>query len=444
MIPPSGTPITNQPTLKRALGLVSLTFYGLGGILGAGIYALIGEVAGSSGTACWLAFLVSFCVASLTGLTYCELGTRFPKSAGESVYALAAFRKQSFSYLIGFFVCLSGVVSTGALSHAFAGYAHNLWAGVPPVLWMIGFMVSLTLITLWGIKESSWFNIICTLIEGLGIVIVIAAGMKYLGSVNYLSFPESPAAALPAVAVLNGAMLAFYAFIGFEDIVNVAEETHQPSVTIPWAILISLGISAVLYILTALVAVSAVPAAELAASKAPLLQVVQKGWPWVPVSVFTLIALFAISNSTLINFIMSSRLLYGMSREGLLPGAFGKIHPKFRTPHWSILFILAVSLALAMTGGLQKLAGATSFLLLVVFTVMNVSLIIIKRRDKNTDMSFSIPSWIPYAGALTSTALVLFVDLDSLTPLIILFVLGLALFLFQKVVNRFSRKAQGF
>jgi len=426
-------------SLKRALGLAHLTFYGLGGILGAGVYALIGKVAGASGTACWLAFLVSFVVASFTGLTYCELGSRFPKSAGESVYSLAAFRKQSFSYLIGFFVCLSGVVSTGALSHAFAGYAGILAGGVPTWVWMVGFMVILAMITFWGIEESSWFNIICTVIETLGVFIVIAAGVKFIGQVNYLEFPKGPDQVLPITAVLHGAIFAFYAFVGFEDIVNVAEETKEPSSTIPWAILISLGIAAVLYILTALVAVSAVPVDELSDSQAPLLLVVQKGWPWVPASLFTLIALFAIANSTLINFIMSSRLLYGMSREGLLPGLFAKIHPKFRTPHWAILFILIVSLVLAMSGGLSQLAQATSFLLMVVFSVMNIALIVIKHRQKEA-APFQIPYWVPYAGVLSCLVLMRFVTWDAILPIIILTLVRLGLFAVKYVVKR-SKKA---
>lgn len=425
------TPAENSsvPELKRALGTVSLTFYGLGGILGAGIYALIGKIAGVAGNACWLAFLASFLVAILTGLSYAALGARFPQSAGASLYVHKAFDRKFLSYFVGYFVCLSGVVSTGALSRAFAGYASVFLPELPGEAWIFLFVAVLSLITFWGIEESSTFNIFCTLVEAGGIVLVIAAGVRFLGHVNYFSFP-TPAeiGTLPAIGILQAAVLAFYAFIGFEDIANVAEETRDAARAIPKAILFSLLIAAVLYVLVALVAVSAIPVAELAQSRTPLLDVVQKGAPWVPEKLFTAVALFAIANSALINFIMSSRLLYGMAREGLIAGWFGQIHPGRRTPHAAIGFVFLISLALSLTGGLAALAGATSFLLLVVFTLVHLSLLRVQRREEAGEAVLRLPMAVPLVGIITSILLMFFVEVRALVSVLILAALGLLIY----------------
>ena len=420
------------PHLKRSLGTLALMIYGIGDILGAGIYVLIGKVAGAVGPACWLAFIVSFLVASLTGLSYAELGSRYPHSAGETVYSLRAFRKRALSYLVGFLVFLSGMVSLATVSHGFSGYVRAVFPQAPEFLVILVFLASLTVINLWGIKQSSITNILCTTLEVTGLLIVIVAGMKFFGNVDYLSVVPAEGIS-PHVAFLQGAVLAFYAFIGFEDIVNVAEETRKPERAIPRAIIAALIVAALFYMLTAIAAVSAVPVAELSSSSAPLMLVVERGLPSVPKELFSLIALFAVTNTALINFIMSSRILYGMSREGLAPPVVGRVHAKWGTPYLAILFTLVIVIALAFMEGLAILAQSTSLLLLSVFFLMNLSLIVLKSRSKGLRPSFHVPIGVPLLGALGCLTLIFFVDFQALVTVLILILTGVTLYLLLKI-----------
>lgn len=423
--------------LKRVLGPWALIAYGVGDILGAGIYALVGKVAGLVGTACWLSFLIAFIVACLTGLSYCELGSRIPRSAGESAFVFEAFGKPLLSFLIGFLVLLSGIVSMATVSHGFAGYLGTMVPGLASYVIIFVFLVTLGLINFLGIRLSSWANLLCTAIEVIGISIVIIAGLKFFGRADYVQITPPPAMSVH-VALLQGGVLAFYAFIGFEDMVNVAEETHTPERTLPRAIVISLGVTSVIYILTSIAAVSAVPVSELSSSSAPLVLVVEKGFPRFPPLLFTLIALFAVSNTALINFIMGSRILYGMAHAGLVPNAFGRVHPKTRTPHIAIGFVLVIALALALSGGIVFLAQSTSLLLLAVFLVMNLSLISLKIRRDVPRPPFQIPIVIPVLGALACFGLIFFVKPAAFIPAVVLIAAAIFLYRFRTVVGSSS------
>jgi APA family basic amino acid/polyamine antiporter len=425
----NSTPLSGQ--LKRSLGTFALIIYGIGDILGAGIYVLIGKVAGAVGPACWLSFGVAFFVASITGLTYSELGTRFPHSAGESVYSLQAFRKRLLSYLVGFLVLLSGMVSMATVARGFSGYVQAVLPEMPEFLIIPAFLLVLAVINFWGIRQSSIINIICTTIEVAGLVIVIAAGMQYFGGVDYLSVHPAEGVSVH-VALLQGGILAFYAFIGFEDIVNVAEETQQPSKTIPRAITVALITTSVCYMLTAIAAVSAVPPSELSASSAPLMLVVERGFPDIPRELFTLIALFAVTNTALINFIMSSRILYGMSRKRLVSAVLGRIHLKRQTPYFAIMVTFVIVIVLALTEGLEILAQSTSFLLLSVFLLMNLSLIMIKTRSKTIRPPFRVPIWIPILGVTSCLILMFFVQLQALLTVFTLILVGIIIYIMQK------------
>lgn len=421
--------------LKRHLGTLSLIIFGIGDILGAGIYVLVGKVAGLVGTACWISFLVAFVVAALTGLSYSELASRYPRSAGASLYSLNAFRKPAISYVVGFLVLLSGVVSMATISHGFAGYAQKLFPDVPTTAIILGFIVVLTLLNLWGIKQSSITNIICTTVSFAGIVIVILAGLKYFGQVDYMSLTP-PEGINPHAALLQGGVLAFYAFIGFEDLANMAEEAKNPQKSIPRAIVVSLLVMVSVYLITTIAAVSAVAISELAASNAPLLLVVEKGFPKVPKGLFTIIAFFAVTNTALINYIMSSRILYGMSREGLVPQVFSQVHTKRKTPDIAIGFVFLIVVILAMTEGLVVLAQSTSLLLLIVFFAMHLSLIIVKTRKGEPDPVFQIPIFIPIIGALSCLGLIFYVKAEVFATVGILIAIGIGLFLLQKIYRR--------
>ena len=430
--PPTRRATSGQ--LKRSLGTFALIAYGIGDILGAGIYVLIGKVVGVVGPACWLSFVISFVVASLTGLSYAELGSRFPRSAGESVYSLEAFGKKLLSYLVGFLVLLSGIVSMATVAHGFAGYVQAIFPEIPLLLLIFLFLLLLAAINFWGIKQSSMMNIVCTIIEVTGLLIVIAAGMQYFDAVDYLAITPADGIS-PHVALLQGGILAFYAFIGFEDIVNVAEETRSPGRAIPRAITIALIVTAVFYLLVAIAAVSAVSSSELSSSSAPLMLVVEKGFPSMPREVFTLIALFAVTNTALVNFVMSSRILYGMSREKLVPPILGQVHLKRGTPHFAIGVVFLTAIGLALTEGLEILAQATSLLLLSVFFAMNLSLTVIKirsQRARSEPPPFQTPIWSPILGAVSCGLLIFFVKLQALITVLILILLGAIIYIIQK------------
>ena len=417
----------SQPAqLRRSLGFWALVFYGVGDILGAGIYALVGKVAGVAGSASWAAFGVALVVAGLTALTYAELGGRFPRSAGESFFTEQAFGRPALSLLVGWIVLSSGVLSLATVSVAFGGYMTGLVPGLPPSATVAGILLLLAAINFRGMRESSTTNIIATMVELTGLLIVIVAGALFLGRSPDAGIVQTieVGRAVGWTEIARGAALGFFAFIGFEDMVNVAEEVKDPERNMPRAILIALCVTGIIYLLVVLVATSVVAPDELGASEAPLLSVVQRATDVVPDRLFTLIALFAVANTGLLNFIMASRLIYGMSRQGLLPTTLGTVHPRRRTPHLAVLTVLAVALALALSGTLTYLAGTTSLLLLLVFFTVNVSLIVIKRRDRSTARTFCAPRWVPLVGALSCLGLMPFVPRSSLLTAGIIVALG--------------------
>ncbi|MBW3538656.1 MAG: amino acid permease [Planctomycetes bacterium] len=424
------------PALHRHLGFIALTFYGVGDILGAGIYALVGEVAGAAGTWSWLSFLVAMCVAALSGLTYAEFARRYPRSAGAALFCHVAFRRRWLPLLVGWLVFCSGVVSMSAVSHAFARHVAELLPLVPHQAAVAVFLLIATAFSFWGIQQSSLANIVCTSIEASGLLLVIVAGTIFLAGndpaaapaaqvAGAAAAPGNAAAGFGALAVLNGAALAFFAFIGFEDMVNVAEEVRDPEKNYPKAILTALVIAAGLYVAVTLVATAVVPPAELAATGAPLVEVVRRAAPQVPSRLFALVALFAVANTGLLNAVMASRLLYGMSRQHLLPAWLGAVHPIRRTPHRAVLAVLAVACALAFSGTLAALAQTTSLLLLTVFTTVNAALLTLRLREGRPPEGFSVPLPVPIAGIAACLGLMAFVKRGAWVTAAALFAIGL-------------------
>jgi amino acid transporter len=445
------SPEAPTPELKRSFGLITLVAFGIGDILGAGIYGLIGDVARDVGNAVWASFLVAFVVAAFTGLSYAELGSRLPHSGGEARYAETAFKRHWLAYLVGFLVLLSGLVSISTVSHIFAEYLQGgLLPGVPSWLIRVVFLMGIGGIAYWGIQQSSAANVVCTLVEVGGLLTVIIVALPYFGTVDYLEFPtkagEAALEGVPWWALLGGGMLAFYSFIGFEDLANVAEEVKDPRRNLPRAIVISLAVAAVMYGLVAIAAVSVLPHQELAADggSKPLLRVVERAAPGFPIQLFTVIALFAVTNTALVNFVMGSRLLYGMARRKLLPPALGRVHAGRSTPHVAIFLIFAATLALTLALGRVTLAGTTSLVLLVVFFVVNVSLVVIKLRKDPVEGAFvSVPLFVPLVGALLTVVLALAVKPKALWSFAILAPAGIVLYLLYQGVRWFrSRSVQ--
>lgn len=401
-------------SLKRVFGLPTLVIYGVGDILGAGIYAVIGKIAGLSGAWVWASFIVAMIVAALTALSYAELGGRFPLSGGVAYFVHRAFRTEWLSILVGWLMFCTCLVSMATLSKAFAGYLNAFAPAIPPWLIVLVLFAGLAFINFRGMKESSALNIFCTTLEVSGLLIVIWVSALFLagGAVSSPAANPVTSQALGGVAILQGAALAFYAFIGFEDIVNVAEEVKHPERNVPRAILLALGIAGAIYILVSWLATQVLSSVDLAASNAPLLDVVRQAQPSFPAIIFTVIALFAVLNTALLNFVTASRLLYGMAREGLLPAWLGKLHPQRATPYRTLLVILPIAIFLALSGTLQFLAGTTATLILAMFCLVNLSLLVIKRRESQVN-GFQVPIFVPALALLSNLLLITFASQAS-------------------------------
>lgn len=390
-----------EPTLARNVNLPQLALYGLGSMLGAGIYGLIGKAAGEMGNAVWLAFLVSMVAALLTGLSYASLGSRYPRAGGAAYVTQRAYGWPLLTYLVGLTVMASGLTSVATQSRVVAEALTRLpmLEGVPVLALALGFLLLIAGIVFRGIKESMWVNMACTFMEAGGLLIVIAVGIPYWGSVDLLEVPPT-SGGIDAAMILQGAVLTFFSFIGFEDTFNVAEEVKDPQRTLPWAIIIAMASATVIYLAVAITAVSVVPWQELATASGPLVEVVNRAAPWIPPVVFVVITVFAVSNTALLNYIMASRLAYGMARLELLPRPLGRVHAGRRTPHVAIATLLVIVTALMLSGDIAQLASATVLLLLAVFTIINIALLILQRRPTEAKGVFEVPSFVPVGGAL--------------------------------------------
>lgn len=397
----------DNTALARNIGLFALIIYGVGDMIGAGIYGTIGVAAGKMGNAVWLAFVFSMIAALFTGLSYASLASRHPRAAGAAYVTERAFGWEFLSYVVGLAVVFSGLTSMAAGSRVFAQYLQPL-VGLPP-LWLLflGFIGLLTLVNFIGIRECVWVNIVCTFVEVGGLLFVIGVSLPYFGSVNYLEVPASAGAISPGL-VLSGAVLTFYAFVGFEDLLNLSEEVKNPQRNMPWGIVGAVACVTVVYILVSIAAVSVVPYSRLGdlSLGAPLAQITAVAAPWLPKNTYTFITLFAVANTALMNFIMGSRLMYGMAKQGLLPSALGTVHKSRRTPYVAILVLALMVSCLAFTGDIKDLASATSLLLLLVFALMNASLIVLKLRKGEQPGKFEIPLFIPILGCIVCFVLI--------------------------------------
>lgn len=397
-----------QSTVKPTLGVIALMIYGVGNMLGAGIYGLVGKAAGELGNMVWMGFLASMIAAGLTGLSYASLGSRYPRAAGAAYITHRAFGITAISYVVGLAVMMSGLTSLAAASQVFASYAHEIVTDVPVKWVVVGFILALTVVNYVGMRESAWVNAICTAIEAGGLLLVVAVGARYWGSVDYFDARsiKNPGGDFSVSLMLSGAVLTFYAFIGFEDLLNISEEVRNPRRNFPLALLAALGIAATLYMAVCITAVSVVPHAQLAAASGPLVEVVRIAAPWVPPMLFTVVAMFAVTNTALLNYIMGSRLVYGMARQGLLPALLGRVHSRRSTPHIAILLLLVIVLGLALAGDIKALASATSLLLLGSFTLVNLALVVLKRRPGEPRGGFEVPLVVPIGGAIVAVTFI--------------------------------------
>ena len=399
---------SDAPKLRRTIGTMQMALYGLGSMLGAGIYGLIGKAAGVAGTAVWLAFLVALIAALLTALSYASLGSRYPRAAGAAYVTERAYGFPLLSFMVGLALVCSGLTSIATQSQVFAANIAALFGieSLPVSLLALGFLLILTGLVFRGIRESMWVNVLCTLVEAGGLVLVILVGMSYWGSVDYFETPALPGGDHAVLLVMQGAVLAFFAFIGFEDMYNVAEEVREPERTLPLGLILAMAAAATLYIAVAVTAVSVVPWAELAEAPGPITEVIARAAPSISPIVFTAITLFAVANTALVNYITASRLIYGMARQGLLPASLGDVHATRRTPHVAIAALFLVLAPLALLGTISELAAATVLLLLLVFIVVNSALFILKGRKGEHQGRFEIPRFVPGLGVIVCFVLI--------------------------------------
>jgi len=402
-----------EAELCRSIGPWQVLFYGLGSMLGAGVYVLLGRAAGVLGNAVWLAFMVAMVAALLTGLSYASVGSRYPRAGGAAYVSQRAFRKSWLGYTVGIAVLMSGLTSmaTGSLAIAENLSKHGGIHLPVKVIAILGVMM-LGAVIYRGIRESMWLNLLCTFVEVTGLLFIIAVGMKYWGGVNYLEVPPQAMgpglAGISAIVILQGAVLTLFSFIGFEDILNVSEEVKNPQKSIPFGLVGAMLIATVIYMAVAITAVSVVPWQALSQSPAPLMEVAKSAAPWFKNidDVYLFITIFSIGNTALLNYLMGSRLIYGMSRQGLLPALLGKVHPVRRTPHVAVGMLFVIVVFLILIGGVRPLAEATALLLLSVFVVVNVALVILKLRPGEARGGFEVPYFVPVSGALVCLILI--------------------------------------
>ncbi|MFC7362905.1 APC family permease [Nocardioides astragali] len=415
-----------EPELRRVIGPRLLLLFIVGDILGTGVYALTGSVAGEVGGAAWAPFLVAFAVATITAFSYLELVTRYPQAAGAALYTHKAFGIHFVTFLVAFTVMCSGITSASTASNAFAGFLNDGFdlgfevGGVGILITALAFMTLVAAVNFRGVGESVKANVVLTLVELSGLLMIIFIGLYAVtqGNADFSRVVvfESPSDRNTFFAITAATSLAFFAMVGFEDSVNMAEECQDPIRDFPKMMLTGLGATGLIYVLVSITAVALVPVGDLTDPEkgSALTQVVAAGAPDLPFdTIFPFIGMFAVANSALINMLMASRLLYGMARQDVLPRTLGKVHATRRTPWVSILFTTAISFGLIIyvvrasaseegATSVALLGGTTALLLLCVFTVVNIALIVIRRRPGSEDHPhFTAPTLLPYLGAVT-------------------------------------------
>ena len=385
--------------LKRRITGPLLFLFILGDVLGAGIYALMGVLAGEVGGALWAPLLAALILALLTAGSYAELVTKYPRAGGAAVFAERAFGRPLVSFLVGFCMLAAGVTSAAGLSLAFAGDYLATFIDVPAIPAAIVFLALVAALNARGISESMKSNVVMTVIELTGLLIVIIAGavMVAEGRGDMGRVVQFPADSAPALAILGGAIIAYYSFVGFETSANVVEEIRDPSRIYPRALFASLITAGVVYVLVGLASAAVLPADELSRSSGPLLDVVSASGLNVPDWAFSAIALVAVANGALLTMIMASRLAFGMSEHGLLPRQLSYVLPQRRTPWVAILSTTAVAMLLTLIGDLSTLAETVVLLLLFVFISTNIAVLVL-RRDTVDHPHYRVWTIVPVLG----------------------------------------------
>lgn len=397
-----------QPTLSRRLGLWLTLFYGLGTIIGAGIYVLVGKVAGTAGLATPFSFLLAAVLAGLSGLSYAELATRYPRSGGEAIYLEKAMGLRYLSIAVGFLVVLSGTFSPATLLNGFVGY-FQVFFDWPPWIVMVTLAILTGSVAAWGIKESAVAVTVITLAEITGLALILFLGWDdfWASSISVKDVFRTADVSM-VMGVMMGALIAFYAFIGFEDMANIAGEVKNPSRNLPLAIILALIISTFLYLSIATLAVATMDQADLLKTDAPMAMMYEKFSgkdPWI----VGIIGLVSIVNGILVQMIMATRALYGMASEKWIPAFLGRVHPKTKTPLLATVLVTAAIIIAAVGLPSLVLAKIASFIVLLIFTLVNLALWNIKRKEVSPPAeAWIVWGWVPKLGFISNAAFLLF------------------------------------
>jgi amino acid transporter len=405
-----------KTSLNRSLSMSAMVFYGLGTIIGAGIYVLIGEISGRAGFWTPLAFVLAALIAGFTGLSYAELVGRYPRSAGEAVYVEKAFGQRWLSQIVGWGVIFTGIVSASTLIKGFAGYYLNLLGGQVSVVIVLT-IIGITFLACIGVKQSVGVAVTITLLELLGLLLVVLALTETLTQTATWQHWWQQSESIPVLGVINAAFLAFYAFIGFEDMVNMAEEVKEPRLNLPKAIVIAIILATSIYFVVAIVITVAVDSNELAKSAAPLTMVVSQS-SWFPAPLLSMISLVAILNGAIVQFLMAPRVIYGITQQSKYFSWLAYVGAGAQTPITATIVVALLVMMFTLWFPLAQLAQITSGIVLGVFILVNSALINIKLRDSKIARQqnvqnfngFQVSKWVPVVG-LISSLLLLFAQL---------------------------------
>ncbi|MDH3853166.1 MAG: amino acid permease [Nitrosopumilus sp.] len=426
--------------LKRHMGLFHLTMYGVGLILGAGIYVLIGEAAGFAGNSMWMSFLLGAIVAIFAGLSYAELSALFPKAAAEYTFVKNAFKNDFFAFIIGWLTAITSIIVAATVSLGFGGYLTQ-FIELPITIGAIFVIGILSIVNFIGIKESAWANTIFALITAGGLVLIIFLGFSIepVESVDYFEAPNG------MTGIILAFVLIFFAFIGFEDMANVAEEVRKPQKTIPRAIILSVVITGIIYILVSLSVIRILNWEELAASSAPLADVAHGVLGDNGSITLSLIALFATASTVLITLVAGARILYGMAKSNSLPQFLGRIHPKTKTPWIAVVGILIASVGFAFVGDIVIVANITVFAVVITFAVINLAVIVLRYTESELERPFRVPINIgkfpvlPLFGFVTTVYMMIQFEIEViLVGVVIIGIGGVFYIIFKKSKAKFS------
>ena len=372
--------------LKRHMGLFHLTMYGVGLILGAGIYVLIGEAVGFAGNSVWISFLLGTIVAIFAGLSYAELCALFPKAAAEYTFVKHAFKNNFIAFIIGWLTAITSMITAATVALGFGGYFIQ-FVNLPITVSAILLIVGLSIVNFIGIKESTWANTIFAIITAGGLGLIIFLGMTFdtTENIDYFEAPNG------MTGIILAFVLIFFAFIGFEDMANVAEEVKRPKKTLPRAIILSVVITGIIYVLVALSVVRILNWEELGRSSAPLADVADQAIGFGGGITLSVIALFATASTVLITLVAGSRILYGMSKSGSLPLSLSKVHSKTKTPWIAVIGIFVTSVAFSFIGDIVVVANITVFAVVITFAMINLSVIVLRYTEPQLERPFRVP-----------------------------------------------------